>query len=201
VRAVFVNVISWIVMLACLGSAGTASAQTAPAPPLTEEVEPRVVGRQGMTSIGVAGFVDRVYSPEEIFTTNYTVHVDGARFITKRFAIRLGVAGTGAFGGDEDDDEPAGPGAPALHGSGGLLFYFTPDSMLSLYLGTEYSMQITRRSESDRGAVLGKAGIQGALSSRASFFIEGGFGAGVTRGSEGELLTRFVGQVGIRIKL
>ena len=180
----------------------TVLAQSGPAAP-SEETEPRIVGQPGTTTIGVAGFVDRFFSPEEVLPASYTVQVDGARFMTNRFALRVGIAGTGTFGGESDDDQPSGAGAPSVHGMGGVLFYFTPRSLLSLYIGSEYWLQITRRatSGSDNGSVLGKAGIHGTLSSRASFFLEAGAGAALTRGSEGELLTRFVGQIGLRIKL
>lgn len=186
----------------CLFSTAGADAVLAQeAPAGSEEIERRVVGAPGMASIGVAGFVDRFFfSSEEVMPATYTVQVDGARFLTSRIAVRLGVSGTGRFGG-ESDDEPSGAGAPSLHGMSGVLFYFTPRSLLSLYVGSEYWLQITRRAASDRGSVLGKAGVHGTLSSRARFSVEAGAGAALTKGSEGELLTRFVGQVGLRIKL
>jgi hypothetical protein len=184
----------------CLWGVTPVHAQSVPGTP-SEEIEPRIVGEPGTTSIGVAGFVDRFFSPETVLPANYTIQVDGARFLTNRFALRVGVAGTGTFGGESDTDEPTGAGAPSLHGMGGLLFYFTPKSLLSLYVGSEYWLQITRRASPDSGSVLGKAGLHGALSSRDSFFVEAGAGAALTRGSEGELLTRFVGQLGLRIKL
>jgi hypothetical protein len=184
-----------------IGAAGApALAQETNAAP-AEDLEPRIVGKRGMTSIGFAGFFDRFYSPQDVFPTHYMVQVDGQRFVTRRFAVRLGVVGTSQFGGDADDEEPTGAAAAALHALGGVHFYFTPQSMVSLYLGTEYWMQITDRADSDWGSAVGKGGIQGALSSRVSFFFEAGFGSSLRRGSEGELLTRIVGQVGLRIKL
>ena len=193
-----------VVTVCLLGAPGAATvfAQSRPVAP-SEEIEPRIVGAPGTTMIGVAGFVDRFFSPEEVLPASYIVQVDGARFLTNRFAVRVGIAGTGTFGGESDDDGHSGARAPSVHGLGGVFFYFTPRSLLSLYLGSEYWLQITRRPAaiSDNGSVVGKAGIQGTLSSRASFFVEAGAGAALTRGSEGELLTRFVGQVGLRIKL
>ena len=185
--------------LSCGPFAGPASGQIQDAP--AEDIEPRIVGKRGTTSIGLAGFADRFFSPEEVLSASYTVQVDGARFFTERFAFRLGVAGTGTFGGDSAGDARAGAGAPAVHGMGGVLFYFTPRSLLSAYLGSEYWLQITSRAAGERGSVLGKAGIHATLSSRASVFVEAGAGTAVSRGSEGELLTRFVGQIGLRIKL
>jgi hypothetical protein len=38
------------------------------------------------------------------------------------------------------------------------------------------------------------------LSSRAGLFIEGGYGVRLTKGDEGERLTRLTGQIGLRIR-
>jgi hypothetical protein len=175
-------------------SAGDALAQD-------EDVEPRVIGRAGTLLVGVSGFLDRSYSREELMPANYTVQVDAERFVSRRFAIRLGVSGSGRFGGSDSDTIATGPGAAALHAYGGALFYFTPESIMSPYLATEYWNQITRRGDTDAGSAVGKAGLQAAVSSRASFFVEAGFGFGLRKGSEGELPTRVVGQIGLRIKV
>jgi hypothetical protein len=171
----------------------------------SEDVEPRLIGRPGTTLIGFSGYVDRFFSNEEVFPANYLAQVDVCHFITKRFAIRAGAVGTGQFGGTEDDgdERPTGTGAPALHAAGGVLFYFTPESMISLYVGGEYWAQITQRAEGghDTGSVLGTAGIHAAISSRASVFVQGGVGANLSRGGEDELQTRFVAQMGLRFKL
>jgi hypothetical protein len=169
----------------------------------SEDVEPRVIGRPGTMLIGFSGFADRFFSSEEVFPTNYLAQVDVCRFITKRFAVRVGAVGTGQFGGSDDDADarPTGTGAPALHASGGVLFYFTPESMISFYVGSEYWAQITQRAERDSGSVLGTAGIHAAISSRASVFVQGGVGANLSRGDDDELQTRFVAQMGFRIKL
>jgi len=166
-----------------------------------EELEPRMVGRPGMTSVGMAGFADRFFSSEEELPTNYTAQVDILRFLTRRIAVRGGVVGSGSFGGETTEDAKAGSGAPALHGLGGVSFYFTPASMVSAYVGAEYWGQITQRSGRDVGSLIGTAGVQGAFSSRASFFIQGGYGARLNRGDDNELLTRFVGQIGLRIRM
>ena len=50
-------------------------------------------------------------------------------------------------------------------------------------------------------SVTGMLGIQGAVSSRASLFIEGGFGRGLSNDDEDHRLSRFVGSIGIRLKL
>lgn len=181
----------------------TARAQddtAAPSTTVDEEIEPRVVGRRGLTTIGFAGYLDRFFSPEEVLTGHYTVQVDGAHFLTGRIAVRGGVAGIGIFGGD-DDEGGSGPGAPALHGFGGALFYFTPSSLLSPYVGADYWLQLSRRAEGDAGVLFGIGGVHAVVSSRASAFLEAGFGAGLARGGEGERLTRIAGRVGIRIGL
>lgn len=171
----------------------------------SEDVEPRVIGRPGTTLIGFYGYVDRFFSNEDVFPTNYVAQVDVCRFMTKRFALRAGAVGTGQFGGSDDDADArtTGTGAPALHASGGVLYYFTPESMISFYVGGEYWAQITQRAAGvpNSGAVLGVAGIHAAISSRASLFIQGGVGGNLSRGSDDELQTRFVAQMGLRIKL
>lgn len=188
----------WIRVLVAMltvfaAGAGTARAQL-------EEIEPRTVGGRGATFVGMSGFVDRFSSPEEALPLNYTAQVDVCRFITNKFAIRLGAVGSGSLGGDDEDALLSGSGAPALHAAGGLLYYFTPRSMISLYLGAEYWAQLTEREAGDTGSLLGTAGVQAAVSSRASMFIQGGFGARLARGEDDELLSRIVAQMGLRIK-
>jgi len=183
-----------VVMVAVFATAaGTATAQV-------EEIEPRTVGGRGATFVGMSGFVDRFSSPEEALPLNYTAQVDVCRFITNKFAIRLGAVGSGSLGGDDEDALLSGSGAPALHAAGGLLYYFTPRSMISVYLGAEYWAQLTEREAGDTGSLLGTAGLQAAISSRASMFIQGGFGARLARGEDDELLSRIVAQMGLRIK-
>lgn len=185
-------------VVAVLAIARPTSAQ-APASALPEDVEPRVIGGKGVTAVGFSGFIDKFGSSEEAFPLHAVVQVDVTRFVTTRFAVRGGLLGATTFGGDED--EPAtGPGAPAMSASAALLYYFTPQGMVSLYAGGEYRAQLTSRAEKDAGTMLGLAGVEAAVSSRARVFIEGGYGARLTHGDEGELQTRIVGQVGIRIK-
>jgi hypothetical protein len=166
-----------------------------------EDLEPRRVGGRGATFVGVAGYVDRFSSSEDDLPLTYTAQVDVCRFLTDRFAIRLGAVGTGSVGGEQQNDRLTGSGAPAVHAAGGLLYYFTPRSMVSLYVGAEYWAQLTERKPPDSGSVLGTAGLQAALSSRASLFVQGGFGTRITRGDGDELITRIVAQMGLRIKL
>ena len=90
-----------------------------------------------------------------------------------RIAVRVGVVGSGHFGGASSDDDP-GPGTASLEALGGALYYFTPQSIWSLYGGAEYRARLTERIAGDSGTVNGIAGLQGAISSRASLFIEGG---------------------------
>jgi hypothetical protein len=151
--------------------------------------------------VGVAGYVDRFFSSERLFPTHYTAQIDVGHFVTQRLVARGGVSGSGSFGGEDADDLATGSGAPALHAFGGLSLYFTPDSIVSLYSGAEYWAQLTQRGESDTGSIVGKLGLQGAVSSRVSLFLEGGYGFGLTKGEEGERISRFVGQIGVRLKL
>jgi hypothetical protein len=179
--------------IALAATAGTASAQT-------EDIEPRTVGDRGATFVGLSGFVDRFSSSEEALPLNYIAQIDVCRFITNKFAIRIGAVGSGSLGGEHEDDLLTGSGAPSLHAAGGLLYYFTPRSMISMYVGAEYWAQLTQRGERDTGSVLGTTGLQAALSSRASFFIQGGVGARLARGDDDELVSRIVAQAGLRIK-
>lgn len=175
--------------------------QAAPAnnPITSEDLEPRTIGSSGTTLVGIAGYVDKFSSSENTFPGSYTVHVDVTRFLTDRLAVRGGLAGTGSFGGD-DSDQVTGIGAPALHGTAGAQFYFTPQNMLSLYSGIDYWAQLTQRADSDAGSLIGTFGVQGAMSSRASIYLEGGYGLGLSKGEDGETLRRFVGRVGVRLK-
>lgn len=168
--------------------------------PVSEDVEPRSIGAAGTMMFGVAAFVDRFHSSERTLPTNYTAQIDVGRFVTRAFLVRGGLAGSGSFGGDDPEERPTGVGAPALHAFGGLLYYFTPQSMVSLYSGVEYWAQLTQRAAEDAGSIVGRVGVQGAASSRASLFVEGGYGVGLTKGDEGELVSRFGGQLGVRLK-
>jgi hypothetical protein len=166
----------------------------------TEEIEPRTVGGAGVTTLGMAGFLDKLASSDDTFPLHVTAHVDVTRFLTRRVAVRGGLIGSSSFGGDDADDRPTGPGVPSLHAAAAALFYFSPDSMLSLYTGGEYRAQLTDRADRDAGTVLGKGGLQGALSSRVSVFVEGGYGVRLTRGDDDERQVRIVGELGLRIK-
>ena len=180
------------------GGVAFAQAPAANAPSASEETEPRIIGTTGTTMIGAAGYVDRLSSSEDVFPTNYTLHVDAGRFIASRIVVRGGLVGTTSLGAEEE--LPTGPGAIALHALVGGLYYFTPRSMASLYVGGEYWAQLTQRATSDAGVMVGTLGVQGLVSSRASVFIEGGYGVGLTRGDDGELRSRIVGRAGVRLK-
>jgi hypothetical protein len=189
--------------LVFLLSLTTAEAQSpeAPAPQVTtEEIEPRVVGRPGMTTIGFSGFVDRAFSTASLMPLNYTVQADGLRFVTGHIAVRLGAAGSGSIGGDDAATRPTGTGAPSLRAFAGGLYFLRPKSMVSPYAGAEYWAQLTQRAGRDGGSLVGKFGLQAAVSSRTSLFAEGGYGIGLTRGSDDELVTRIVGQIGFRVR-
>lgn len=184
-----------------------AHAQDSTPPPATtiqsEEIEPRIVGRAGTMWVGFSGFADRFFSVEETFPANYTAQIDICRFLTRRIAVRAGVVGTGQFGGDpdEEDEVQGGSGAPAIHAAGGVMYFFTPQSIVSPYLGAEYWAQLTQRADRDSGSVLGIAGVQASVSSRASFFVQGGYGMRINRGDDNEIVSRFVVQLGVRLRM
>lgn len=167
----------------------------------SEDIEPRVIGTPGTTIVGFSGYVDRFSSSERGLPTNYAAQIDVGRFVVRQIVVRGGLAGTGSLGGDDSEERATGSGAPALHAFAGALYFFTPQSMLSLFAGGEYWAQLTQRAAADAGSIVGMAGMQGALSSRASVFIEGGYGIGLTRGDEGETVSRFLGRIGVRLKL
>lgn len=164
-----------------------------------EDVEPRIVGAEGITAIGIAGFIDTFRSSEDTFPLQLTLHADVRRFLTDRIAVRGGVLGSEAFGGGVEDPS-TGPGVPALHLQIGADYYFTPASMASFYAGAEYRVPLTSRADKESGAILGIGGVEAAVSSRTRLFAQGGYGTRLTRGSDDEVQTRLTAEVGVRIK-
>jgi len=189
-----------LVALAWLLSGAGVEAQDAPrtSEPLSDDLRPHVVGGTGTTMIGFGGYLDRVYSSERILPVNYTIQIDVSRFVSKRFVVRGGLSGSGSAGGDDPADRPTGIGAPALHASGGLLYYLKPQSMWSPYGGAEYWTQLTQRADHDRGAVIGSLGLEGAVSHRIGIFLEAGYGVGLT--GPDEQTDRLVARIGLRLK-
>jgi hypothetical protein len=172
---------------------------TAAAALAQEDIEPRTVGAAGRMTVGISGFADKLASSEDSFPLHATLHVDVSRFVTARFAARVGLVGSATVGGDEDETSD-GPAASSMHALGSVLYYFSPQSMVSVYTGLEYRAQLTHRAGADAGSALGLAGIQAAVSSRAAVFVQGGYGARLTRGDEGELQTRIAGEIGFRLR-
>jgi len=164
-----------------------------------DEIEPRIVGKRGALLLGFSGYVDKFSSSEDALPALFTFQTDAVWFFTTKLAVHGGLVGTSSLGGDSDE-YPEGFGVPALYAFGGALYYFTPQSMASLYAGGEYRAQLTRRADADAGAFIAKGGFQGAMTSRVSVFLEGGYGFGFTRGDEDELISRFVGSVGLRVR-
>jgi hypothetical protein len=185
----------WLALLMGRMAAQESSPATAP---LSDDLQPHIIGTKGVTLIGFGGFVDRVYSSERLLPLNYTMQIDVGRFVSKRVVIRGGVFGSSSAGGDDEEDRPTGLGAPALRASGGLFYYFTPLSMWSPYGGAEYSTQLTQRAAGDRGAVLGTLGLEGAVSRRVGIFFEAGYGLGLT--GPDERTTRLTARAGVRLK-
>lgn len=168
--------------------------------PRNEDVEPRVIGSKGTTLVGISGNFDESFSSAQRLPINYSVQVDVGRFVSDAFVLRGGVRGTGSVGGDDSENLPTGSGAAALHGFAGLLYYLTPRSLISLYTGAEYWAQVTQRDSRDAGSIVGTFGVQGALSSRASIFVETGYGVGLRKNTDDIRVTRIVGQVGVRLR-
>ena len=173
------------------------AAQTTQTP---EELEPRVVGATGTMLVGFSGYVDRFFSSERGLPFNYSMQLDVSRFLTGSFVARGGLRGSGSAGGDDAEDLATGQGAPAMHAFAGLLYYFTPQSIASLYTGADYWAQLTQRDSPDAGTIVGVLGVQGALSSRVSLFLEGGYGTALQKNNDDVRVTRLVGQVGVRLK-
>jgi len=198
---------SGFLILVFVARASLANGQTPERPPqvvtpaVEEEIEPRIIGRPGTTMIGISGFADRAFSTEALMPLNYTVEAGGLRFITNHIAVDAAVAGSGSFGGDDSVSVPTGTGVASLRLMAGGLYFLRPKSMISLYGGADYATQLTRRSGSERGVIVGKVGIQAAMSARAALFVEGGYGFAVTKGSAGERVNRIQGLVGLRIRV
>ena len=172
----------------------------APAVTPSEDIEPRVVGKPGTMALGLAGYVDRISSADDDLPFNLTLQVDFGRFLTTSIAVRGGVTGSAPLGGDPDD-RTDGMGQPALHAFGAGLYYFTPQAMASVYAGAGYWWQLTARDGPDAGSLLGLGGVEAAVSSRATVFVEGGYGIGLTKSDDGATRQRFAGRVGLRVKL
>lgn len=147
---------------------------------------------------GISGFIDRFSSAEDNFPWRVSLYVDLSRFVTSKIAVRGGLVGATTF--QDEDDESSGSSASSLNAFAGGLYFFTPQSMISPYSGIEYRAQLNRRADRDAGTVMGVGGVQAMLSSRAGLFIEGGYGVHLTKGDEGERLTRLTGQIGLRIR-
>lgn len=175
----------------------------APAPAVTpsEDIEPRVIGTPGSMALGFAGSGDQTTSSDDYLPFNLTLQVELSRFLTRSIAVRGGVIGSAALGGDPDD-RTDGTGQPALHAFGSGLYYFSPQSLASVYAGAGYWWQMTARGDSaDAGSVLGLGGVEASLSSRATMFVEGGYGIGLTKTDDGATRQRFLARVGVRLKL
>ena len=113
---------------------GKAAAKEVPADSVEvadEEIEPRVVGKRGALLLGFSGYLDKFSSSEDPLPALFTFQTDAVWFFTNRIAVHGGLVGTSSLGGDSDD-YPEGFGVPALYAFGGALYYFTPQSMLSL---------------------------------------------------------------------
>jgi hypothetical protein len=173
-----------------------------PAPAVTpsEDIEPRVIGKPRTMALGLAGYADRIGSSDDDLPFNLTLQVELGRFLTRAIAVRGGVVGSAPLGGDSRD-RTDGTGQPALHAFGEGHYYFTPQSLASVYAGAGYWWQLTGRDGADAGSVLGLGGVEAAVSSRATVFVEGGYGIGLTKSDDGATRTRVLARLGVRLKL
>lgn len=167
--------------------------------PSSEETEPRIVGAKGTTMVGVSGFVDRFSSSRTLYPTNIIVQGDLSRFLTANIAVTGGLTGVARVG-DPADAQQIGRGALAVHAFGGASYYLTPLSLGSLYLGGTYWNQVSAREGRDAGTVIGHVGLQAAVSARAAFYVEGGYGLSLAKGEKDETITRILGRVGVRFR-
>ena len=187
-----------VIAVAVLTATAVTSAQTTAQS--SEELEPRIIGTAGTMLTGFSGYIDRFFSSERGLPFNYSMQIDVGRFVTRTVVVRGGMRGSGSVGGDDADELLTGQGVPALHAFAGLIHYFTPQSMASFYAGADYWAQISQRDAADAGTIIGVAGVQGALSSRVSVFLEGGYGSALQKNDDDVRVTRFVGQIGVRLK-
>jgi hypothetical protein len=193
-RRLLSGVCVFALVLAC-----AASARAQAAAPARQD---RQVGRAGAVQLGVSGFLDKFFTSSD--TTQpafYNVSFDVGKFMTDRFVAKAGIVGSGTFGGASGGVDTGGGGAQ-LFGQAGLLFYVSPGSVTSPYLGAEYSTVLTNRQSGDNGTILAKVGVQTALSARSSIFFEGGYGFAVSapsfQGVASERTQQFTGQFGLR---
>jgi hypothetical protein len=187
-----------VIALAVLTATAVTSAQTTTQS--SEDLEPRIIGTAGTIVAGFSGYIDRFFSSERGLPFNYSMQIDAGRFVTRTFVVRGGMRGSGSVGGDDADELLTGQGVPSLHAFAGVLHYFTPQSMASFYAGADYWAQISQRDGADAGTIIGVAGVQGALSSRVSVFLEGGYGSALQKNDDDVRVTRLAGQIGVRLK-
>jgi hypothetical protein len=124
-----------VTMLIAFAGAGTAFAQA-------EDIEPRTVGSRGATFVGLSGFVDRFSSSDEALPST-TSRLMSVVHHERKFAIRIGAIGSGSLGGEHEDDLLTGSSTVAARGRRSS-HYFTPRSMISMYVGAEYGRSSQR---------------------------------------------------------
>lgn len=195
----FFRVVGIAAVLVTLASTVFGQEPTSTPSATSEEIEPRIVGTKGTMMVGISGFIDRYGSSETFYPTTFIVQGDVTRFLSRKIAVNGGLAGMGIVGKGAGTQQ-SGRGAPALHAFGGALYYLTPQSLASLYFGGSYWNQLTRRDGPDAGSVVGIGGVQASVSSRASFYVEGGYGLSLTKGDEDETVSRILGRIGVRFR-
>lgn len=148
---------------------------------------------------GFSGDIDRFFSSERGLPFNYSMQIDVGRFVTMALAFAAACAAVAA---SEETTQKISQPARACRAARlrrpAPLLHTTVDA--SFYAGADYWARITQRDSPDAGTIIGVAGVQGALSSRVSLFLEGGYGAALQKNDDDVRVTRIVGQIGVRLK-
>lgn len=169
----------------------------------------RSVGRKGATQLGIQFTTTTSLSTSGdgsvASTTNLFGGIDVGRFVTDKFLTRFGLSGFGQVGGqsfDFGDGSSSSGSNVSFNFLGGALFYLTPQKPQSFYIGGDISVPVSS-SGTGNPNVNGRLGIQAAIRSNASLFVEGGYGATLSSnkgaagsgGSSGSLQTN----LGVRV--
>jgi hypothetical protein len=180
----------FVTTIVLAAAVGTASAQT-PEPA-------KMVGRKGATQMGISFSTTTPVALTEAGTqtgaTTLNGSIDIGRFVTNKLVTRFGVFGSGSFGGQRS----GGSSPVSFMLLGGVLYYFTPDKVSSLYLGGDSSVAVSSVGSGDPN-VNGRLGVQTAIRHNASFFVEGGYGGALTSSEGGSRGGSLMTNVGIRV--
>lgn len=183
------KIVSAVVLLVLLAHAGPAAAQT--------DETTRQVGRKGARQVSLSfATITQIISVGDEFglsggtssSTSMFGAVDFGRFVTERLVLSFGIQGSGTIAEGQ---------SPLFYSQAGFLYYFTPQQVMSTYLGGDLSVPLTTiNGERPSSEAVGKVGVQAALKSNASIFVEGAYGGAFDAfGSRGSFRT----QLGLRM--